>query len=478
MGSVRQDTLRGSKWAAVEKFSSQGIQFFIGIVLARILSPSDFGVVGMLAIFIAISQTFVDSGFGNALIRKIDRTEEDYSTAFYFNIIVGIVCYSVLWLISPWVAVFFNTPILSDLLKVLAISVFLNSLTVVQIARLTVDVDFKSQAFATFISVLLSGCLGVFMAYRGWGVWALAWQQVSASITKTIIIWIQVRWIPRASFSYSSFKGLFSYGSKLLAAGLLSAIYSQITSLLIGKFYTPKELGVFTRGQQFAQVPTSAVAGILGRVTFPILSNYQNDNDRLIQIYRKFIQATSILIFFALMLLCALAHPIVVLLIGEKWESCVIILQILCFNFMTEHISILNLQLLQIKGRSDLFLYLEIIKRIISLSFIIFAVQFGIIAVSIAVTIYAYIGIFINTYYNGKIFNYGFEKQIKDIYPYYIFAMISCAPVFFLSYSPLNHVLQIILGLIIASFIYWFLLRKDVIMLEFVTTIKNKLHKT
>ena len=476
MGSVKQDTLRGSKWAAIEKFSSQGMQFVIGIILARILSPSDFGVVGMLAIFIAISQTFIDSGFSNALIRKIDRTEEDYSTAFYFNIIVGIVCYGVLWLLSPWVADFFNTPILSDLLKVLAIAIFFNSLTVVQIARFTVDVNFKAQAIATFISVLLSGCLGVLMAYRGWGVWSLAWQQVSAAIIKTIVIWIQARWIPRERFSYSSFKGLFSFGSKLLAAGLLSAVYSQIASILIGKFYTPKELGIYTRGQQFAQVPTSAVAGILARVTFPILSNYQNDNDRLIQIYRKYIRVTSLLIFFALMLLCALAHPLVILLIGEKWEPCVIILQILCFNFMTEHISILNLQLLQIKGRSDLFLNLEVIKRIISLSFLIFAVQFGIVAVSIAIVIYAYIGIFINTYYNGKLFNFGLSKQIKEIHSYYIFSVVSCAPVYFLTYSSLNHILQIIIGFIFASFLYGFLLRKDSIMLELVSTIKNKIH--
>ena len=193
MGSVRQDTLTGSKWAAVEKISSQGIQFVIGIILARFLSPSDFGVVGMLAIFIAISQTFVDSGFSNALIRKIDRTDVDYSTAFYFNIVVGIVCYGIMWIISPWVAEFFNTPILSDLLKVLAITIFFNSLAVVQIARLTVDINFKAQAQATVLSVIISGVIGVLLAYWGYGVWALAWQQVSAALIKTIVVCFQTR---------------------------------------------------------------------------------------------------------------------------------------------------------------------------------------------------------------------------------------------------------------------------------------------
>lgn len=466
MGSVRQDTLKGSKWAAVEKISSQGIQFVIGIILARFLSPSDFGVVGMLAIFIAISQTFVDSGFSNALIRKIDRTDVDYSTAFYFNIVVGIVCYGIMWLISPWVAEFFNTPILSDLLKVLAITIFFNSLAVVQIARLTVDINFKAQAQATVLSVIISGVIGILLAYWGYGVWALAWQQVSAALIKTIVVCFQTRWYPQYGFSEDSFKGLFSFGSKLLAAGLIGSIYSQITSILIGKFYSAKDLGVYTRGQQFAQMPTSTVASVISRVTFPILSCYQDDDKRLLQVHRKYLKYTSLLIFFPLSLLFAIAHPLVVLLIGEKWESCVIILQILCFNYMTEHISILNLQFLQIKGRSDLYLNLEIVKRIISVSFLLISFQFGVVAVCVGMVIYAYLGIFINVYYIGKIYGYGLLKLLKDLSPYYFISLFSCIPAFGLSFLHVSNCVNIVLGSIISSTIYYLLLREDEIMRE------------
>lgn len=477
MGSVKQDTIKGSKWAAVEKIFSQGIQFVIGIILARLLSPSDFGVVGMLTIFIVISQTFVDSGFSNALIRKIDRTDTDYSTAFYFNIVVGFVCYGIMWIISPWVADFFNTPILSDLLKILAISIIFNSLAVVQIARLTVEINFKPQAIATIISVLISGMIGIIMAYWGYGVWALAWQQVTAAIIKTVVVWFQDRWLPKYGFSNESFKDLFSFGSKLLSAGLLGAVYSQITSVLIGKYYSPKELGFYTRGQQFAHMPTSTVTGILSRVTFPILSNYQDNDERLLQVHRKYLKYTSLLIFFPISLLFALAHPIVIMLIGEKWESCVIILQILCFSYMTDHISILNLQLLQIKGRSDLFLYLEIIKRVFSIGFLLIAIQFGIIAVCIATVIYAYIGIYINIYYIGKLYNYGFQKQVCDISPYYLYSLLSCIPALVLTYFPINYFIQIAFGVLLSSGIYYYLLRRDAIMIEIKEFIINKIKK-
>jgi len=466
MGSIKQETIKGSKWAAVEKISSQGIQFVIGIILARLLSPSDFGIVGMLAVFIVISQTFVDSGFSNALIRKIDRTEADYSTAFYFNIIVGVVCYGLMWIISPWVADFFDTPILSDLLKVMGISIFFNSLAVVQIARLTIDINFKAQATATIISVIISGIIGILMAYWGYGVWSLAWQQVSAAFIKTVVVWLQDKWLPRTGFSSESFNNLFSFGSKLLAAGLLGAIYSQITSILIGKFYLPKDLGIYTRGQQFAHMPTSTVTGILSRVTFPILSKYQDNNERLLQVHRKYLKYTSLLIFFPLSLLFATAHPLVILLIGEKWEACVLILQILCFSYMTEHISILNLQLLQIKGRSDLFLNLEVIKRVISIGFLLIAIQFGVIAVCVGTVIYAYIGIYINIYYIGKLYNYGFQMQLRDVFPYYFYSLASCLPALAITYFPMNNVTQILLSVFIATFIYYYFLRNDAIMME------------
>lgn len=472
--NLKTDTLKGVKWSVLEKFSLQGIQFIIGLILARLLTPTDFGTVGMLAIFISISQTFVDGGFSNALIRKIDRTETDYSTAFYFNILVGLICYGILFLLSPYIAKFFNTPILSELLKVLSITIFINSLTVVQIAKLSVEINFKAQALATLISVILSGSIGITLAYKGYGVWALAWQTVLNALFKSIILWYQSKWKPMIVFSMNSFKNLFSYGSKLLTSSLIGTIYEHMTTIAIGKFYTAKDLGFYSRGQQFAHLPSTAIIDVLGRVTFPILAKLQNEDDRLIQVYRKYIQITSMIIFFLLTLLAALAKPLIIFLLTEKWNDAILFLQIFCFAFMFEHISKLNLNLLQVKGRSDLYLRLEIIKKFIAFSILIISIPFGVLTICISKIINGQVALFINTYYTGKLFNLGYIKQMEDFFKYLIFSLIACSPTFLMTYYSFSPILQLVLGVIISIIIYCFLLRKDPIFKEIVNHITKK----
>ena len=413
MSDLKKDTLKGVKWTAFERISMQGMQFLIGVLLARLLDPSDFGIIGMMAIFITLSNTFVDGGFSNALIRKIDCDEKDYSTAFYFNIVVGIVCYALLFLSSPFIADFFNTPILSYLLKVLAITLFINSLSVVHIAKLSREINFKVQAQATFVGVLLSGILGIALAYMGYGVWSLVFQQVANSTIKVIIIWMKTHWKPLMVFSKESFKALFGYGSKILVSNLIGTLYSQMSTIIIGKSYTTSELGYYSRGQQFAHLPTVTITDVLGKVTFPILSRYQNDDQKLVPIYRKYISITSMVIFFCMTLLASLAKPIVLVLLSEKWESSVIFFQIFCFAYMMEHISKLNLNLLQIKGRSDLYLRLEVIKKVIGFTLMICAIPFGVIAICVCALIYSQISLVINTYYTGILFNLGYIKQMK-----------------------------------------------------------------
>ena len=232
MGELKDKTLSGVKWNAVGRFSTQGISFVISVLLARILSPSDYGVVGMIGIFMAIAQTFIDSGFGSALIRKKDCTDEDYSTAFYFNIVVGIVCYFILFFSAPLIADFFDTPILKDIVRVLSINLFLGSLTIVQAARLTAAVDFKSQAKISLVATIVSGCVGLFMAYSGYGVWSLVYQSVSSSVVRTILFWIVTKWRPQRTFSKHSFKYLFGFGSKILSASLLHTIYANLTTII------------------------------------------------------------------------------------------------------------------------------------------------------------------------------------------------------------------------------------------------------
>lgn len=461
MGDLKEKTLSGVKWNAIGRFSTQGVSFVVGILLARILSPSDYGVVGMIGIFMAIAQTFIDSGFGSALIRKQDCTDADYSTAFYFNIVVGVVCYLILFISSPLIADFFDTPILKDVVRVLSINLLLGALTIVQRARLTAAVDFKSQAKVSLVATIISGGVGLFMAYQGYGVWSLVYQHVTSTLITTIMFWVITKWCPQRLFSKESFKYLFGFGSKILSASLLHTIYSNLTTILIGKFYTPKDLGYYSRGESLATLPSSNITGILKSVTYPILSKIQDDDVRLIQVYRKYIRMTSMLIFFGMFLLAALARPLILTLLTDKWTNSVIYLQVFCFAYMFDHLCQLNLNILYVKGRSDLVLRLEVIKKTISISMIIAAIPFGVLAICISRALYTQIAVIINTYYTGKLFGLGYVAQVKDFIKYLLYSFLSVLPAFLLTYTSLSSVLVLILGTMIACAMYWFLLRKD-----------------
>ena len=473
MGELRNKTLSGVKWNAIGRFSSQGISFVIGILLARILSPSDYGVIGMIGIFMAIAQTFIDSGFSSALIRKKDCTDTDYSTAFYFNIAVGIVSYLILFFSAPLIADFFKTPILIDIVRVLGINLFLNSLTIVQTAILTTAVDFKSQAKISLVATIVSGIIGLTMAYNGYGVWSLVYQSVSMSITRTVLFWIITKWKPQRIFSKDSFNYLFGFGSKILSASILHTIYANLTTIIIGKFYTPKDLGYYSRGESMANLPSSNLTMILQSVTYPILAKIQDDNERLIQAYRKYICITSMIIFFGMCLLAALAEPLIITLFTDKWVNSVVYLQIFCFALMFDHICQLNLNILYVKGRSDLVLRLEIIKKTISISMIIAAIPFGVLAICIARALYTQIAVIINTYYTGKLFGLGYTAQIKDFCKYFIYSIIAVIPAFILTFCSFNPILILIIGACIASLIYWILLRKDINFIDALSLIKR-----
>lgn len=473
MGELRNKTLSGVKWNAIGRFSTQGISFVIGILLARILSPSDYGVIGMIGIFMAIAQTFIDSGFGSALIRKKDCTDTDYSTAFYFNIAVGIICYLILFFAAPLIADFFKTPILVDIVRVLSINLFLNSLTIVQTAILTTAVDFKSQAKISLVATIVSGIIGLTMAYNGYGVWSLVYQSVSMSIVRAILFWMITKWKPQRIFSKNSFSYLFGFGSKILSASILHTIYANLTTILIGKFYTPKDLGYYTRGESLASLPSTNLTSILQSVTYPILSKIQDDDERLIHAYRKYICMTSMVIFFGMCLLIALSKPLIHALLSEKWMHSVIYLQVFSIAYMFDHICQLNLNILYVKGRSDLVLRLEVIKKTISISMIVAAIPFGVLAICISRAFYTQIAVIINTYYTGKLFGLGYIAQIKDFSKYLIYSIIAVIPAFCLSFCSLNPMLILFIGTSIALLIYCFFLRKDINFKDALSLIKG-----
>ena len=473
MGELKEKTISGVKWSAIGRFSTQGISFVIALLLARLLSPSDYGVIGMVSIFFAIAQTFIDSGFGSALIRKKDCREADYNTAFYFNILVGLISCVILSLAAPFIARFFNTPILEDIVIVMSFNMLINSFTIVQWAKLNSAIDFKSQAKINLITTLLSGTIGLALAYSGFGIWSLVFQNLAATIVRAVLLFITTRWYPKWQFSQQSFSYLFNFGSKILTASLLHTIYSNMITMIIGKFYTAKDLGYYSRGESLAAFPSTNLTSILQSVTYPILSKIQDDDQRLIQVYRKYIAMTSMVIFFGMCLLAAIAKPLIVTLLTEKWLDSVIYLQIFCFALMFDHICQLNLNILYVKGRSDLVLRLEVIKKTISISMIVAAIPFGVLAICLARAIYTQIAIVINTYYTGKLFGLGYIEQVRDFFIYLIYSLCAVIPTFVLTMVNLNSILNLVLGSSLAIFVYYLLLRKNSNFLELIALVKS-----
>ena len=309
--SLKGKTAKGVLWSSVERFSTQGVQFVIMIVMARLLTPKDYGLIGMLAIFLAVSQSLIDSGFSQALIRKQHRTETDNSTVFYFNLAVGVILYLLLFLSAPWVADFYDTPELTAVMRVVCLGVIINSLAVVQRALLTVNIDFKTQAKASFSAALISGCTGIVLAYSGHGVWALVVQQLLNLGINTGLLWLFSSWRPKRLYSWQSFHELFAFGSKLLASGLLGTLYNNVYTIVIGKLFSAGNLGHYTRAQHFAEFPSSNLTGIMQRVTYPVLCSIQDDDKRLEKVYRKFLKLSAFVVFPLMLGLSAVARPFI-----------------------------------------------------------------------------------------------------------------------------------------------------------------------
>ena len=453
--TLKQATTKGLFWSSVERFSNQGVQFVFSIILARLLSPSDYGIIAMVTIFFAVAQSFVDSGFSNALVRKTDRVEEDLSTCFYFNIGVGIIAYIVLFLIAPLVANFYSQPILSPIIRITGLEVMLNSLCVVQQALFTIKIDFKSQAKITLSATVISGIVGILLAYQGYGIWALVWQGVASSIVRMGLLWLMSKWRPRTGFSKSSFNYLFGYGSKLLASGLLDTIYNNIYPIVIGKFYNPAQLGNYSRALGWAQLPSANITSILQRVTFPVLSAIQDDTLRLQNSYRRLLKLSAFIVFPLMMGLAAIASPLIRVILTAKWDGCVLYLQILCFALMLYPIHAINLNLLQVKGRSDLFLRLEIIKKIIGVVILIITIPLGITAMCLGMVFSSIICLIINTYYTSRFIDVGLLTQLKDLKIILINSLVMGGGIYILTSFIDIEGLKLVMGIVIGLLFYF-----------------------
>lgn len=451
---IKGKAISGMVWTSIEKVSTIFIQFILGIIIARILMPSDYGIIGMLTIFIGIAQTFLDSGFASALIQKKNRTETDYSTVFYFNIIISIFLYVIFYITAPYIARFYNIHILTDVTRIITLSLIIGGFSIVQQTKLSIDLNFKLQALSTLISVTISGLCGIIMAYNNFGVWALVFQNLLNHLLKTIILWGFSKWIPQLVFSLKSLKELFSFGSKLLCSSMINTIYSNIYTIVIGKFFNASEVGLYNRALQFASIPSTTTTEIITKVNFPILSQIQDDNTRLLQAYKKLLRMPLFILYPILFCIATLACPLIELILGTKWLSCVPYLQILCIGHLFYPLTHINLNLLYVKGYSNLVLKLELIKKPLAFAILIISIPFGIWWICLGNALYSFIAFVINCYYTNKILNYGFYSQIKLLLPILTYSFIMICIVIIVIKQFDNTILKLIIGGGIASITY------------------------
>lgn len=413
MGELKNKAIKGIIWSGIEKVGVKAISFIVSIIIARILTPSDYGTIGMILIFIAIANIFIDSGMSQALVQKKNRTESDLSTAFYFNIGIALVCYIILFFSAPLISRFYNVEILTPILRILGINIIFSSFATVQRANLLAKLDFRTLAFVNLIGVLISGALGVWMAYNGYGVWALVGQQMSSMFVSTAIYWIIGKWKPRSTFSYESFRHLWRFGSKLLATGLVATVLREIYTVAIGKFYRSSELGYYTRAVQTTDMVALTTNDLINAVTFPVLSTLQDNRSHMIEVYSKMMGMTAFFIFPIMTGLAVVATPLISVLLTDKWLPAVPLLQWLCFARMFTPISSLNMNILNAVGRSDLYMKVDFSKIPLDILFIVITIPLGVKAIVIGNFVSTFICYFINAYLPGKMFNFGATAQFK-----------------------------------------------------------------
>lgn len=428
--SLKQKTVSGLLWSSIDLLTSQGLTFVVGIILARLLSPREFGLIGMITVFIAISTSFINSGFSNALIRKRNCTETDYSTVFYFNLVAGIFFFLILFFSASAIAGFFKEPELKTILQVLGVVLIIDSLSIIQKTILTKRIDFKLQTRISIISSLGSGFIALYMAFTGFGVWSLVAQRISRQLLNTFFLWFWNRWKPLLVFSMQSFKELFGFGSKLLVSGLINTLYNNIYYLIIGKYFSAQELGFYTRADEFKRMPSESIDGMISRVSYPVLATMQDNIPQLKANYKTLIRSTMFITFVLMMGMAAVAEPMIIALIGEKWRPSIIYLQMLSFVGMMYPLHSLNLNMLQVQGRSDLFLKLEIIKKVLAVPTIIIGVFWGIKMMIAGMMVNTLIAYYLNSYWSGPKIGYPMKEQIQDILPSFGLALLMAAFVF------------------------------------------------
>lgn len=440
-------------WKILERGGTQGIQFIIQIFLARLLSPNDYGILALITVFIAFANVFVQSGFNTALIQKQNADEKDFSSVFYMSLLVAGILYILLFFLAPLIASFYKIKELVNIVRVLSITLIFGAFNSIQNAVISKKMDFKKLFYSSLGAIIISGMIGIIFAYKGFGVWALVFQQLINQISICIILFFTVKWSPKLLFSFKRLKLLFSFGGKLLCSALLDTGYREMTNLIIGKVYSPATLGYYNRGYQFPSLIVSNFNGSIQSVLFPALSSVQDNKTRVKELTRRTIVTSSYIIFPLMIGLGVIAEPMVKLLLTEKWLPCVPFLRIFCLSFALWPIHTSNLQAINAMGRSDIFLKLEIIKKVLGILIICFTVRYSPLIMAFGILLSSILGSFINASPNKKLLNYSYLEQIEDVLPSFLLSIIMgifIYPVIFLKLSNIITIFsQVILGVVI-----------------------------
>lgn len=474
MANLKSKTLSSLAWKFAERCGAQGIQFVVSIILARLLTPADYGLIGLITVFLAIAMVFAQSGLGQALVQHKEIDQEEFSTVFYFSMIFSIVLYLILFLCAPLIAGFYNEPKLTAIIRVLGTTVMIGAVNSVQQAYVQKTMQFKRFFYSTLTGTLISAIIGVAMAYAGYGVWALVGQQISNQLINTAVLWFTVKWRPNFVFSVKKGLRLFSYGWKLLCSSLLDTVYNNLYSLIIGKFYSAADLGYYNRGKQFPMLLIQNINSSIDSVLFPVLSEAQDDKERLKSMVRRSIVTSTFIIFPCMAGLAAIATPLTKLLLTDKWLPAVPFIQFCCFIYAFWPIHTANLQAIKATGRSDIFLKLEIIKKVIGVIALCVSIPFGLYAMMWASCITAVLSSFINASPNKKLLGYSYLEQLKDIMPSFLLSMLMCGVTLSLNFLHLGSLVTMLLQVIVGAAIYIGLAK--LFKLECFTYILNMIH--
>lgn len=429
--NIKNKTIINLIWRFAERCGAQGVTFIVSIILARLLEPEDYGIIALVTVFTTILQVFVDSGLGCALIQKKDVDDLDFSTVFYFNIFCCCILYIGIFVVSPYIAKYFDMPLLTSVIRVLSLTIVISGVKNIQQAFVSKKMIFRKFFFSTLIGTICSAIVGIFLAYKGYGVWVLVVQQVLNTTIDTCILWITVKWRPKLQFSFVRLKALLSYGWKLLISTLINTIYNEVRQLIIGKMYSPLDLAYYNKGKQFPNLIVNNINASIDSVLLPVMAECQNDKERVKSMTRRSIMTSSYIMWPLMFGLMAIGEPLIRLLLTKKWLQCVPYMYIFCFICGMQPIHTSNLNAIKAIGRSDLYLKMEIIKKSIGIIIILISANYGVFAIGMGSVIYTLIASIINAYPNRQLLNYSYFEQIKDILPSFLLALIMGIIIYF-----------------------------------------------